>query len=158
MARLWGVAVQNPIGRLVGASAAPPISTPSGASLGSAPPPPPPPPPPPQPARNVVWRSVNSYDVMGRLTYQNQLNQFGSPAVSEVFNYAYNLDGSLKSITYPSRRVAPYTYNLPQRPTSAVDSNGINFAGNVHYTAWRAPSTESTRGINTTHTYNPPIH
>ncbi len=77
--------------------------------------------------------TLTSYDVMGRPEWQVEL-RLGAPL--KTFNYAYNLDGSLKTVTYPSGRVVNYGYNIGQRPVSAVDStNNINFATGAHYTA-----------------------
>src|SRR5260370_5294032 len=77
------------------------------------------------------------------------------------FNYAYNLDGLLKSITYPSGRVVNYGYNVAQRPISAVDStNNISFATAAHYTGSGAlgylvnGATASFGGIVATENYN----
>ncbi len=102
--------------------------------------------------------TLTSYDVMGRPEWQVEL-RLGAPL--KTFNYAYNVDGSLKTITYPSGRVVNYNYNIGQRPVSAVDSaNNINFATGVHYTAAGALSsvvngnTSSFAGITTTNSYN----
>jgi len=102
--------------------------------------------------------TLTSYDVMGRPEWQVEL-RLGAPL--KTFSYAYNLDGSLKTITYPSGRIVNYTYNIGQRPVSAVDSaNNINFATGVHYTAAGALSsvvngnTSSFAGITTTNSYN----
>jgi len=94
---------------------------------------------------------VNSYDVMGRLVYQNEFNQRnGQPnQVNKVFSYAYNLDGTLKSVTYPSTRVVNYSYNTGQRPVSAADSAN-NYASSAQYTAFGALSSLVNGGIITT--------
>ena len=135
-----GVPIQNPVGRL---AAEYNYST-SDTQCGT-------------PNLNCVG-SVNSYDVMGRLVYQNQFNQRnGQPTqVNKIYNYAYNLDGTLKSITYPapSNRVVTYTYNVGQRPTQAADA-GNTFASAAHYTAWGAIGTLTNGGtINTTNNFN----
>ncbi len=100
---------------------------------------------------------LNSYDVMGRTAYQFEFNQRnGQPSqVNKSFNYVYNPDGSLKSITYPSGRIVAYSYNAAQRPLSAVDNNSINFATNAHYTAAGAVSkVVNGNNITTTNFYN----
>src|SRR5260370_20142977 len=77
--------------------------------------------------------TLTSYDVMGRPEWQTEL-RLGAPL--KTFNYAYNLDGSLKTITYPSGLSIAYTYNQAQKPVSAVGNNGINFATGAYYKAW----------------------
>ncbi|HTD23493.1 MAG TPA: RHS repeat-associated core domain-containing protein [Terriglobales bacterium] len=123
-----GVNVQNPVGRLVGTYASR-----AGDSGGVG--------------------SVLSYDLMGRLIYENHFNQHVPTAINQVFNYTYNLDGSLKTITYPSSRVVTYTYNQAQRPISAADTT-TTFATGAHYTAWGALSSVVNGGITTSDYYN----
>src|SRR5260370_3392875 len=74
---------------------------------------------------------------MGHVAPETQFNQHVSPApAAQVFQYAYNLDGSLKSVTYPSRRRIDYGYNGAQKPISAKDSvDGINYVTTVNHTA-----------------------
>src|SRR5260370_8884021 len=94
---------------------------------------------------------------MGRTAYQFEFNhRSGQPSqVNTSFNYDYNPDGSLKSITYPSGRIVAYSYNAAQRPLSAVDNNSINFATNAHYTAAGAVSkVVNGNNITTTNFYN----
>src|SRR5260370_22025481 len=99
---------------------------------------------------------------MGHVAPETQFNQHVSPApAAQVFQYAYNLDGSLKSVTYPSRRRIDYGYNAAQKPISAKDSvDGINYVTNVKHTAFGAvsslvnASTSSFAGIITTNYYN----
>jgi len=113
--------------------------------------------------------TLTSYDMMGRPEWQVEL-RLGAPL--KTFNYSYNLDGSLKSITYPSGREVDYSYNAAQRPVTAFtrgtsclscqasNASGINFASNAHYTAAGALSsvvngnTSSFAGITTTDSYN----
>ena len=136
LSTLWGIPIQNGIGRLSAEYNY--AATGNGDSVGF----------------------VNSYDVAGRSVYELQFNQRVPAQVNKEFHYAYNLDGSLKSITYPSGRVVNYGYNVGQRPISAVDSNNISFAANAHYTAWGALSsvvnakTSSFAGIATTNSYD----
>lgn len=142
---VWGVTVQNQIGRMV-------LSNNFLASGGG----------------NVG--TIYSYDAMGRAAFELQVNQRSSTP-NQQFNYTYNLDGSLQSITYPSGRKIGYGYPLSgtsncsacgsSRPVSAIDSaNGINYATNAHYTAWGAlaslvnGSTGSFAGITSTDVYN----
>src|SRR5579859_3079009 len=109
---IWGTTVHNPIGRLVAAESD--GSTTNPGNLGM----------------------VYSYDSMGRQEFELEYNKRGDNTVHKQFNYAYNLDGSLNSITYPSGRVVNYSYNAAQRPTSAVDpTNNISFATAAHYFA-----------------------
>jgi RHS repeat-associated protein len=115
---LWGVNVQNSVGRLVGTYAAlPGFTTLTGASGGGG------------------VGSLFSYDPMGRVIYDNQFNQHVLPWLNQVFQYSYNLDGSLHTLQYPSGHTLIYSYNTAQRPVSVVDNNGTSFASNAHYFA-----------------------
>jgi RHS repeat-associated protein len=91
-----------------------------------------------------------SYDVMGRMSGEQRT----IAGVSKSLNYAYNLDGSLKTMTYPSGRVVSYGYNAAQRPLSAVDNNGNNFAFGARYTAWGSLSSVGNGGMTTFDYYN----
>lgn len=133
---LWGVDVQNPIGRLVGQYA---VVAGVDRSVGS----------------------VLSYDMMGRPNYENHFNGHVPTWLNEIFNYTYNLDGSLKTIQYPTGRTVTYSYNAGQRPVSAVDvANNVNYYTGAHYTAFGAPTsmvygaTPSFAGITWSNTYN----
>jgi RHS repeat-associated protein len=85
----------------------------------------------------IFVHAFRSYDAMGRPEFDVEYNKRGDYSVHKQFNYAYNLDSSLQSITYPSGRVVTYNYNAAQRPISAVDSaNGISFATAAHYFAF----------------------
>jgi RHS repeat-associated protein len=132
LATLPGGAVHNPVGRLV--------QTTSFASTG-----------------NVT--TIDSYDLMGRTEFETEYPNRSNSALFKQFSYTYNLDGSLKSITYPpsaaypSGRVVTYTYNQAQRPISAADTTNT-FATGAHYTAWGALSSVMNSGITTTDTYN----
>ncbi|HZR27779.1 MAG TPA: RHS repeat-associated core domain-containing protein, partial [Terriglobales bacterium] len=97
---------------------------------------------------------LNSYDVAGRTIYQLQFNQRIPVQVNKPFNYAYNLDGTLKTITYPSTRMVTYNYNAAQRPISAIDNNNVSFASGAHYTAWGALSSLVNGSITTTNYFN----
>ena len=46
--------------------------------------------------------------------------------VKDIF-YAYNLDGSLKSLTYPGGRVVNYTYNAAGQPMTVTDGNTTQY-------------------------------
>src|SRR5581483_1361743 len=106
--------------------------------------------------------SFFSYDVMGRMISETEFNQDVSPpALNQAFQYAYKLDGSLQSITYPSGRRIDYEYNRAQRPLSAVDAaDKINYYTGALYTPFGAPrqmvygSTSSFAGIIWTNNYN----
>jgi len=135
LSQLGGASPQNPVGRLVAEySTLPNVSG--------------------------LVSSITSYDAMGRIAWQGQVNQRVTPSVTEGFMYVYNPDGSVQSITYPSTRKVTYTYNAAQRPTSAVDNNGISFAANAHYTPFGALSslangaTSSFAGITNTDLYS----
>jgi RHS repeat-associated protein len=55
-------------------------------------------------------------------------------SVTKTFSYAYNYDGSLASLTYPSGRQITYLPGGAGRPLNAVDSgSGINYVTAAHY-------------------------
>ena len=130
--------VHNPIGRMVAASS----------RLGGL--------------ASQSMMAIHSYDVMGREEFEIQYPKRGDYTVNRQFSYAYNLDGSLKSITYPDGRVITYTYNLAQRPVSAGTGviGGTSFVSDAHYTPWGALSSVATRtafgfiGVTTNNSYN----
>jgi RHS repeat-associated protein len=71
-----------------------------------------------------------SYDVVGHITTEKRIIQ----GVTQAISYAYNLDGSLASVTYPSNNVVSYSYSNAQRAISAIDTaSGINYVQNVMY-------------------------
>ncbi len=60
----------------------------------------------------------------------------GSAYQTYTFAYAYNLNGSLKSQTYPSGRVVDFTYDGSGRPSSVQEpSGGPSYLNSVAYTA-----------------------
>lgn len=71
-----------------------------------------------------------SYDPFGRpLTDRRATNGATKDSI-----YAYNLDGSLATLTYPDNRVVTYSYNAAARAISAVDvANSINYATSATY-------------------------
>lgn len=71
-----------------------------------------------------------SYDAMGRPLADSRATN----GVTKTTSYAYNLDGSLASLTYPSGRAITYTPSAAGRMLSAVDSaNAINYATGAIY-------------------------
>jgi hypothetical protein len=71
-----------------------------------------------------------SYDPAGHMIAEKRIIQGATQAIS----YAYNPDGSLASVTYPSNHVVSYIYSNAQRPISATDAaSGINYVQNVTY-------------------------
>lgn len=110
------------------------------------------------PSTGPYFATVASYDPMGRPSFEQQ-GMTGAPY--QRFDYAYNLDGSLKSLAYPSGRKLDYTYNIAQRATSMVDSaSGNNYATDATYKAWGALAsmkngvTPSFAGITTSNDFN----
>jgi len=79
----------------------------------------------------TVW----SHDPLGRVLNQEEIQYTSnSTSVTELVQYGYNLDGSVKQIVYPSGRTLNYAYTPPQgsisagRQVSAIDSTGpINY-------------------------------
>jgi RHS repeat-associated protein len=68
-----------------------------------------------------------SYDPLGRMSSEQRTINGGSKSMG----YAYNLDGSLQSLTYPSTRVVSYTYNTAGHPLTAIDANGTQYTSNA---------------------------
>src|SRR6266481_2364725 len=72
------------------------------------------------------------YDAAGHITTEKRIIQGVTQAIS--ISYAYNPDGSLASVTYPSNHVVSYSYSNAQRAISAIDTaSGINYVQNVTY-------------------------
>src|SRR6266436_6699354 len=100
-----------------------------------------------------------SYDQMGRPVTESRLL---NSTVTKTIGYTYNLDGSLKTLTYPSLRMITYTPGRAGRPVQAKDTaNSINYVTSAIY----APPGNLTgmtngliagnfNGIITTNTYN----
>lgn len=68
-----------------------------------------------------------TFDTEGRtLSEKRTVNISGltPSAVTKTLSYAYNLDGSLKTLTYPSGHVVTYAYNPAAHALSAIDSSG----------------------------------
>jgi RHS repeat-associated protein len=103
-----------------------------------------------------------AYDVLGRLTGETRtLTGANNAAVSKNLAYSYNLDGSLKSLTYPSGAVVTYTPDSAGRTLSAIDGgNGINYATGATYgpdgslTGFVSGNSGTFAGITSVYTYN----
>jgi RHS repeat-associated protein len=74
-----------------------------------------------------------AHDPMARtLTEKREIG-----TVTNTTGYAYNLDGSPYTLTYPTGRVLTYTPSSVGRPLSASDSTGpINYVSAAHYAAF----------------------
>jgi RHS repeat-associated protein len=70
-----------------------------------------------------------TYDILGRLATETR----SIASVSKSTAYSYNLDGSVKTLTYPSGRVVTYTPDSAGRLVSAVDGNGTNYVTSASY-------------------------
>jgi RHS repeat-associated protein len=71
-----------------------------------------------------------TYDILGRLAAETRT----IAGVSKTLGYAYNLNGSIKSIIYPSGRTATYAYDTAGQAVSVTDSsNGVSYASGVTY-------------------------
>jgi RHS repeat-associated protein len=76
-----------------------------------------------------------NYDELGRARYSSQVaalpDAAGQPAPQTpyVFGYEYNLDGSLKSETYPSGRVVESEYDAVGRLAGVKKQGGDYYAG-----------------------------
>jgi RHS repeat-associated protein len=99
-----------------------------------------------------------TYDLLGRILSETRITS----GVTKTTSYVYNLDGSVKSITYPSTHTVNYTYSAAGRALSAIDPAGpINYETSATY----APPGELVMatngfvqggftGINTANVYN----
>ncbi len=76
-----------------------------------------------------------TYDVLGRLATETRtITGANNAAISKNLSYSYNLDGSLKTLTYPSGNVVTYTPDSAGRTVSAIDSaSGINYVTGATY-------------------------
>jgi RHS repeat-associated protein len=76
-----------------------------------------------------------TYDVLGRLAAETRtLTGANNAAISKNLSYSYNLDGSLKTLTYPSGNVVTYAPDSAGRILSTVDSgSGINYVTGATY-------------------------
>src|SRR5262249_53299845 len=115
---------------------------------------------------DMTGSSASTFDTEGRVTTENKtMNISGvTPApVTKQLSYAYNLDGSNASVTYPDGRVVSYACNAAGHATSAIDNNGgspINYVTSATY----APNGDVAgylngvafgfTGIQTTNTWN----
>lgn len=71
-----------------------------------------------------------SYDTVGRVLSEERTIS----GVTKTTTYAYNLDGSVVSKTYPSGRKVTYTVGNAGRAVSAIDTaNSINYATSAKY-------------------------
>jgi len=105
-----------------------------------------------------------SHDKMGRVLGQSQVQTIsGGTNITKSASYAYNLDGSLKTLVYPSLNVVNYTIGGAGRVTQVNDSsnNYVGYSGNsATYTPGGAPvamtngQTGSFAGIATSNSYN----
>jgi RHS repeat-associated protein len=105
-----------------------------------------------------------SFDVLGRMAGETRsINPgiAGNNGVQKNMSYSYNLDGSLKALTYPSGAVITYTPDTAGRMLSAVDNgNAINYATGATYgphgsmTGFVSGNSTSFAGITNSFSYN----
>jgi RHS repeat-associated protein len=74
-------------------------------------------------------RASYTYDGLGRLAAETR----PIAGVSKSTSYTYNLDGSVRTLTYPSNRVVTYTPDSAGRVISAADGNGTNYVTSASY-------------------------
>ncbi|HEV3315945.1 MAG TPA: RHS repeat-associated core domain-containing protein, partial [Candidatus Angelobacter sp.] len=92
--------------------------------------------------------AIYSYDVLGRLSSENRTIAVGTKTITKTMSYAYNLDGSVATMTYPSGAVITYAPDSAGRTVSAIDKdNSINYVTGATYDATNA-LTGSTYGQN----------
>ena len=83
-------------------------------------------------------KATYSYDILERLASETRTlpDASGSttPGISKTVSYDYNLDGSLKTLHYPSGAKVTYTPDSAGRTVSAVDSdNAVNYVTGTTY-------------------------
>lgn len=73
-----------------------------------------------------------SYDAAGRILIEKRI----IAGITKTISYAYNLDGSISTVTYPSGRKVAYTVSNAERLTTAKDAGtGIQYAIAASYAA-----------------------
>ena len=76
---------------------------------------------------STIW----NYDTDGRVVSEQRT--IGT--ISKTISYAYNGDGTLSSITYPSGRKVNYVVGNAERAQSATDATGTQYAVTASYAA-----------------------
>jgi YD repeat-containing protein len=100
--------------------------------------------------------SAFSYDPMGRLAGVQRTTN----SVTKTNSATYYLQGSLKSVTYPSGLAITYQVGADGRPTSATDQSNNTYASSATYAPQGALATltlgrtSSFAGINVNRSYN----
>jgi RHS repeat-associated protein len=77
-----------------------------------------------------------SFDSIGRPLADQRFTSAifrGHPSFTRTTSYSYNLDGSIKTLTYASGRTFTYAYNSAARPISLSDQNGVSYASGAAY-------------------------
>jgi RHS repeat-associated protein len=103
-----------------------------------------------------------TYDILGRLATETRtLTGANSAAISKTISYSYNLDGSVKTLTYPSGNVITYAPDSAGRVLSAIDSgSGINYVTGATYgpdsalTGFVSGNSGTFAGITNAYSYN----
>jgi RHS repeat-associated protein len=103
--------------------------------------------------------SAWSYNLLGQISTEQRT--ISGVTQGKTIAYAYNLDGSLASLTYPSGRQLTYSYSNAQRALSATDtSTGVNYASAAKYApqgnlaSFVLGQTATFAGITQTYSYN----
>ena len=94
------------------------------------------------------------HDEMGRVLQEKR--KIGTAPVQSL-TYTYNLDGSLKTLKYPSTAIVKYTPSGAGRMLAAQDvGNSINYVQNAQYAPFGGISsmTQGASPITTTNAYN----
>ena len=76
----------------------------------------------------VSATNFTQYDDLGRIKTSSQVTD----GLSYTFAYAYNVDGTLQSQTYPSNRVVNYGYDGAGRPENAA-AGATSYASSIDY-------------------------
>ncbi len=86
-----------------------------------------------------------NHDVMGRTATEKRLLN-ATAAVTNMIVYTYNLDGSLKTLVYPSGRTITYTAGGAGRALEAKDiANSINYVKSATYAPSGRPDRDDER-------------
>jgi YD repeat-containing protein len=80
-------------------------------------------------AAGVSATAYTSFDPLGRVLASEQKTFTGSVYKTYSFAYSYNLDGSLKTQSYPSGRVVNFTYDGSGRPYSVQEPGRLHRRG-----------------------------
>jgi RHS repeat-associated protein len=113
---------------------------------------------------DATGSSASTFDSEGRPVSENQtisITGVTTTAVTKALSYAYNMDSSLQSITYPGPHTVNYLYNNAGHALSAIDSSIPNkyvtsatYAPHGDVASYINGFSSSFAGIQTTNAWN----